>query len=147
APTLLGADGTGSTNMYQNDHPVGGAAIVGCGGASAYQWDCTGGNTTSISMNGPASSVFANTNYGFAVSLATFGTVKTAVTCTSCHDQHSQNVYAGKMGGVTGTYKTMFFLRGYYNPATGGNNAAQFCRQCHGGESNEMKGQLSVPTT
>ncbi len=33
APTLLGADGTGSTNMYQNDHPVGGAAIVSCGGA------------------------------------------------------------------------------------------------------------------
>lgn len=145
APTLLGADGTGSTNMYQNDHPVGGAAIVSCGGA--YNWDCTGGNTTAISMNGPASSVFANTNYGFAVSLATFGTVKTAVTCTSCHDQHSQNVYAGTMGGVKGTYKTMFFLRGYYNPSTGGNNAAQFCRQCHGGESNEMKGQMNVPTT
>jgi len=145
APTLLGADGTGSTNMYQNDHPVGGAAIVACGGT--YNWDCTGGNTTSISMNGPNSSVFANTNYGFAVSLATFGTVKSAVTCTSCHDQHSQNVYAGTMGGVKGTYKTMFFLRGYYNPTTGGNNAAQFCRQCHGGESNEMKGQLNVPTT
>jgi len=145
APTLLGADGTGSTNMYQNDHPVGGAAIVACGGT--YNWDCTGGNTTSISMNGPNSSVFANTNYGFAVSLATFGTVKSAVTCTSCHDQHSQNVYAGTMGGVKSTYKTMFFLRGYYNPTTGGNNAAQFCRQCHGGESNEMKGQLNVPTT
>jgi len=145
APTLLGADGTGSTNMYQNDHPVGGAAIVACGGT--YNWDCTGGNTTAISMNGPASSLFANTNYGFAVSLATFGAVKSAVTCTSCHDQHSQNVYAGKMGGVQGYYKTMFFLRGYYNPTTGGNNAAQFCRQCHGGESNEMKGQANVPTT
>lgn len=145
APTFLGADGTGSTNMYQNDHPVGGAAIVACGGT--YNWDCTGGNTTAISMNGPNSSVFANTNYGFAVSLATFGTVKTAVTCTSCHDQHSQNVYAGTMGGVKGTYKTMFFLRGYYNPTTGGNSTAQFCRQCHGGEANEMKGQLNVPTT
>ncbi len=31
APTLLGADGTGSTNMYQNDHPVGGSATVTCG--------------------------------------------------------------------------------------------------------------------
>ena len=36
-----------------------------------------------------------------------------------------------------GYYQTMFFLRGYYNPSTGGNNAAQFCRQCHGGEANE----------
>ncbi len=145
APTLLGADGTGSANMYQNDHPVGGQAIVACGGT--YNWDCTGGNTTAISMNGPNSSQFANNNYGFAVSLATFGTVKTAVACTSCHDQHSQNIYAGKMGGVQGYYKTMFFLRGYYNPATGGNSTAQFCRQCHGGEANESKGQYGVPTT
>ena len=89
--------------------------------------------------------MFANNNYGFAVSLATFGTVKTAVACTSCHDQHSQNIYAGKMGGVQGYYKTMFFLRGYYNPATGGNNTAQFCRQCHGGEANEMQGSVRRP--
>ena len=42
--------------MYQNDHPVGGAAIVSCGGT--YNWDCTGGNTTAITMSGPASSQF-----------------------------------------------------------------------------------------
>ncbi|HLY17999.1 MAG TPA: hypothetical protein VKR61_12290 [Bryobacteraceae bacterium] len=144
APTLLGADGSAAGN-YQNDHPVGAAAIVSCGGT--YNWDCSGGNTTKISMNGPASSVFANTNYGFAVSFATFGTAVTAVTCTTCHDQHSQNVYSGTMGGVKGNYQTAFFLRGYYNPTTGGNNAAQFCRQCHGGESNEMHGQMNVPTT
>jgi len=142
APTLLGADGTGATNQYQNDHPVGGAAIVSCG--TTYTWDCTGGNTTAVVMNGPNSGVFANTNYVFAVSLATFGTVKSAVTCTSCHNQHSENVYKAKNGK---TYQTMFFLNGYYNPTTGGNNAAQFCRQCHGGESNEMNGQLNVPTT
>jgi hypothetical protein len=51
------------------------------------------------------------------------------------------------MGGTKGFYQTAFFLRGYYNPSTGGNNAAQFCRQCHGGEANEMNGQFSVPTT
>jgi len=144
APTLLGNDGSKAGN-YANDHPVGAQAIVSCGGQ--YSWDCTGGNTTAISMNGPNSSVFANTNYGFAVQFGTWGSTVTAVTCTSCHDQHSQNIYAGTMGGVQGYYSTMFFVRGYYNPSTGGNSSAQFCRQCHGGESNEMHGQLSVPTT
>jgi len=144
APTLLGNDGSTAGN-YNNDHPVGSNAIVSCGGQ--YNWDCTGGGTTKITMNGPASSVFANTNYGFAVSFGTFGTTVTAVTCTSCHDQHSNFVYSGTMGGVKGNYQTAFFLRGYYNPASGGNSAAQFCRQCHGGESNEMHGQMSVPTT
>jgi len=143
APTFLGNDGSGAGN-YNNDHPVGAAAVVSCGGT--YNWDCTGGNTTAISMNGPASSVFANTNYGFGVSFGTWGSTVTAVTCTSCHNQHSQNVYSGKMGGVKGNYQTAFFLRGYYAPGTGGNSAAQFCRQCHGGESNEMAGQMSVPT-
>jgi hypothetical protein len=145
APTLLGNDGTTAGN-YLNDHPVGPSAIVSCGGQ--YNWDCTGGNTTAISMNGPNSSIFANTNYGFAVSFATApGGVVTAVTCTSCHNQHFETIYSGKMGGTTGFYQTMFFLRGYYNPSTGGNNAAQFCRQCHGGNSNEMVGQTTVPTT
>jgi cytochrome c553 len=40
----------------------------------------------------------------------------------------------------------MFFIKGEYAPTTGGNSVAQFCRNCHGGESNEMKG-LTVPTT
>ena len=42
-----------------------------------------------------------------------------------------------------GNYATMFFLRGPYNPASttaGSNQTAQFCRQCHGGEANEMNG-------
>jgi hypothetical protein len=38
-------------------------------------------------------------------------------------------------------------VRGPYTPAGGGNNAAQFCRNCHGGESNEMHGLMNVPTT
>lgn len=142
APTFLGNDGTTAGN-YNNDHPVGPQAIVGCGGK--YDWDCSVVNGK-IVMNGPASSVFANTNYGFAVSTSNVGGNPT-VTCTSCHDQHSQNIYEGLMGGSTGPYYTQFFLRGYYNPQTGGNSAAQFCRQCHGGESNEMHGQLQVPTT
>jgi len=144
APTLLGNDGSTAGN-YLNDHPVGPSAVVSCGGT--YNWDCTGGNTTALSMNGPMSSIFANYNYGFGVSFATSGSAVTAVTCTSCHNQHFETIYSGKMGGITGYYQTMFFLRGYYNPNTGGNNAAQFCRQCHGGNSNEMVGQTGVPTT
>jgi len=145
APTFLGNDGSTAGN-YANDHPVGQSAVVTCGGT--YNWDCAGGNTTAISMNGPASSVFVK-NYGFAVSFGTFGTAVTAVTCTSCHNQHSELIYTGKMFGqaTNGYWQTAFFLRGYYNPSPTGNSAAQFCRQCHGGESNEMNGQLSVPTT
>jgi len=146
APTLLGADGTGSTNMYQNDHPVGGAAIVACGGQ--YNWDCTGGNTTAISMTGTNSAQFLK-NYtgsfwvGSNGKLATFGTVVTAVACTTCHDQHSMNVFTN----TNGNFATSFFVRGNYVPQTGGNNAAQFCRNCHGGEANESHGVNGVPTT
>ena len=45
-----------------------------------------------------------------------------------------------------GTYQTMFFVKGYYNPGNpASNSAAQFCRQCHGGESNEMH-NANIPT-
>jgi len=160
APTLLGADGTTAGN-YLNDHPVGPTAYVSCGGQ--YNWDCSGGGTTgtALLMNGTASNNFT-LNYGYAVSFATTtdaGTTYTSVvTCTTCHNQHSELIYNGAMQCNTTTatktspcatnyYQTAFFLRGYYNPLTHGNNAAQFCRQCHGGESNEMNGQMSVPTS
>lgn len=146
APTLLGADAQG----YANDHPVGGYAVVNCGGT--YDWDCTGGNTTPISMNGTGSAAFL-TNYpasfwnsgatpGLNQKLATFGTTVTAVACTSCHDQHSMTVYKNN----NGAFSTMFFVRGQYTPSANGNAVAQFCRNCHGGESNEMHGLMAVPT-
>jgi len=151
APTLLGNDGSTPGN-YLNDHPVGPSATVSCGGT--YNWDCstpTNGSITANSFTGTNSSAFLK-NYGFAVSLST-STVSgvstySVVTCTSCHNQHSELIYKGTMFATpNGYWQTAFFLRGYYNPSTGGNSAAQFCRQCHGGESNEMNGQLSVPTT
>jgi len=52
-------------------------------------------------------------------------------------------------GQPAGNYATMFFIRAPYNPAsgtTGSNQTAQFCRQCHGGESNEMAGGTAVTT-
>ena len=40
----------------------------------------------------------------------------------------------------------MFFINGQYTPSTDGNSVAQFCRNCHGGESNEMHQVTGVGT-
>lgn len=149
APTLLGNDGSATAGgNYNNDHPVGPSATFGCGGQ--YNWDCSISATGQVLMTGPASSVFANTNYGFPVSLAVVNNVPT-VTCTTCHDQHSEIIWSGKIGGVQAYWNTSFFMRGPYTPTNSGtsvsNAAAQFCRTCHGGESNEMHALMNVPTT
>jgi hypothetical protein len=49
--------------------------------------------------------------------------------------------------GPKGIKPTHFFVRGWYDPgnSTTSNSAAQFCRTCHGGESNEAHG-LTVAT-
>ena len=108
APTWLGNDG-GTKNDYNNDHPVGPKATIGCGGQ--YNWDCTivGGKITY-----PAGSKMFNfvQDYGFAVSTVTFDGVNPAVACTTCHDQHAMNAYNGTIAGVKGTYQTSFFVRG-----------------------------------
>jgi hypothetical protein len=161
APTLLAKAAPSGGTAYSNDHPVGGYAVVSCGGS--YDWDCTGGGstTTPISMTGTASSQFlinykasfwnnwkTTTTGGVTTTkyrnpLATFGTgTVNAVSCTTCHDQHSMTVYTNS----NGSFSTMFFIRGYYNPTSNGNSVAQFCRNCHGGESNEAHGLTNVPT-
>ena len=145
-PTLLGNDGSGTGN-YLNDHPVGLNAEMGCGGT--YDWDCTISATGSVQMTGTHSSQFV-TNYGFFVRPATYNN-QPVVMCTTCHNQHVMNVVNVKAGATNtglpaGTYATMFFLRGPYNPADGNtatNQTAQFCRQCHGAEANEMNGSTA----
>ena len=148
APTLLAKAAPSGGTPYSNDHPVGQYANVSCGGT--YNWDCTGGGntTTKITMTGTASAAFL-TNYAGSFwnstsnPLSTFGTTTVnAVTCTTCHDQHSMTVYTNSKG----SFSTMFFIRGQYTPNTNGNSVAQFCRNCHGGESNEMHGLMNVPT-
>ena len=64
------------------------------------------------------------------------------VTCTTCHDQHDM-LYFNTAAGATVIKPTHFFVRGWYDPGNSAtsNSAAQFCRSCHGGESNEMHGQ------
>jgi len=163
-PTLLGNDGSTAGN-YANDHPVGPQAVVSCGGQ--YNWDCTVQANGAILFNGPNSSQFLNdyfdvTKYGPINALVKVaGTASTTtpgtytsnswVTCTTCHDQHDMlyfNANSTPSGTVLGIKPTHFFVRGWYNPgnAVTSNTAAQFCRSCHGGESNEMHGQ-TVPTT
>ncbi len=144
-PTLLGDDGS-TVGNYLNDHPVGLNAVMGCGGA--YNWDCTVSATGTVQMTGTHSSQFI-TNYGFFVSPGNYNNTP-VVLCTTCHNQHVMNVVnitaSSKSGLPAGSYATMFFLRGPYNPADGNiytNQTAQFCRQCHGGESNEMNGSTA----
>jgi hypothetical protein len=147
-PTLLGNDGSTSAN-YLNDHPVGLNAAVGCGGQ--YNWDCTIVNGAITWASGSNMSKFV-TNYGWFVRTSNYNGAP-VVTCTSCHHQHVMNISVvtnGKNSGLaSGNYLTMFFVRGPYNPANVGgqsNQTAQFCRQCHGGESNEMNGSTAGTT-
>jgi hypothetical protein len=152
-PTLLGNDGT-TVGNYLNDHPVGITATIGCGGQ--YNWDCTVSASGKI-QPGPNMTKFIN-NYGFFVSPGTYANAPVVV-CTTCHNQHLMNVVSvtnkpftytdgtvaqSKNTGLpTGKYSTMFFIRAPYNPADANpltNQTAQFCRQCHGSESNEMNG-------
>ena len=157
-PTLLGNDFT-SVGNYLNDHPVGLNAVMGCGGT--HNWDCSISATGKVLMNGAASSQFIQ-NYGFFVSPGAYNN-QPVVLCTTCHNQHLMNVVkvtngvtlsgSGATGTVTGnsglpsgTYQTMFFIRAPYNPGSttvGSNQTAQFCRQCHGGEANEMNGSTA----
>lgn len=150
-PTLLGNDGTGTGN-YLNDHPVGLSAAMSCTGQ--YNWDCTisvgSTGTVTVNMTGTNSAKF-KTNYGFFVSPASWNGTP-VVMCTTCHNQHLMNVVkvsSTNSGMPAGNYQTMFFLRGPYNPgdtATGSNQTAQFCRQCHGGEANESNGSTAGTT-
>src|SRR5579863_8329529 len=147
-PTLLGNDNTGTGN-YLNDHPVGLNAVMGCGGS--HNWDCTISATGSVQMTGTASAQFVK-NYGFFVRPGAYNNTP-VVLCTTCHNQHLMNVVTVTNGATSGlpsgNYATMFFIRAPYNPASttvGSNQTAQFCRQCHGGESNEMNGSTATTT-
>jgi len=142
-PTLIGSSGGGAMS-YLNEHPVGLSASISCGGSA---WDCSEANGV-ISMKGPNSSRFVN-NYGFFVKPASYNN-NAVVMCTTCHDPHVMNVVTVATGSASGlpagTYATMFFLRGPYNPNDPNpqsNQTAQFCRQCHADLSNEMNGSTA----
>jgi len=143
-PTLI-ENTNSSSGSYLSDHPVGLSARINCGGSS--NWDCAQSNGV-ISMRGAHSSRFV-TNYGIFIKPGNYNN-NPVIVCTTCHEPHMMNVVniAGNStsGLPAGTYATMFFLRGPYNPASataGSNQTAQFCRQCHGDKSNEMNGSTA----
>jgi hypothetical protein len=157
-PTLLGNDGSIAGN-YLNDHPVGPNANPWCG---TYGWDCTVNSTSGAITPGPNQTQFF-TDYFNVLSTGPLGALVSVagshtspyvpgmiftnswVTCTTCHDQHNMQYFSTDgSGSATSIKPTRFFVRGWYAPgnSTTSNSAAQFCRSCHGGESNEMHGQF-----
>ncbi len=119
--------------------------------AAQYDWDCTIVNGAITYRRARRCTQFVQ-NYGFFVSPSNYNG-NPVVTCTTCHNQHLMNVVkvtnGSKSGLPAGYYETMFFVRAPYNPASGtagSNQTAQFCRQCHGGEANEMNGGTAVTT-
>jgi len=143
-PTMIENNGSGG-GSYINEHPMGLSARVNCGGST--NWDCTQANGI-VSMKGANSSRFV-THYGYFVKPGAYSNTAVVV-CTTCHNQHAMNVVTvnsnSASGLPAGTYATMFFLRGPYNPKDSNpmsNQTAQFCRQCHGDLSNEMNGSTA----
>lgn len=141
-PTLIASTGSGT---YMSEHPMGLSATISCGNGQG--WDCSQVNGV-INMRGPNASHFVS-NYGFFVQPGIFNNTSVIV-CTTCHDPHAMSVVTvgqnSTSGLPAGTYATMFFLRGPYNPSDTNpmsNQTAQFCRQCHADKSNEMNGSTA----
>lgn len=127
-------------------HPVGAAAMIGCGGTQG--WDCLQ-NQGVVKMAGPRSSQFA-AHYGFFLKPQAEGN-SSVVVCTTCHYPHSMNVTRVSSKTASdlfppGIYSTKHFLRapsGEGSMSRTSNLSAQFCRQCHANLSNEMNGSTA----
>jgi len=159
-PTLLGNDGTTAGN-YNNDHPVGQLATISTGNgllSTAGVLSVTPGTPYAQFVANYGWPALAPGKYSNPYGITTAG--KPYVLCTTCHNQHVMTVYtssaaspiAADAGGKF--YATFFFVNGPYNPnvntvASNGLAApstAQFCRQCHFGESNEANNTNNIPT-
>jgi len=166
-PTLLGNDG-GVAGDYNNDHPVGLAANIGAVASAAL-----GNGLVGTVVNGKVAWTFTPgstyaqfvSNYGIpAISSTAMPTGATVagqayLVCTTCHNQHVQNVYGGGGHGVvsiaglptTTTFQTIFYVNGPYNPAspfdpTHVPSTNRFCLQCHFNHSSEYYGSTTVGT-
>jgi len=165
-PTLLGNDG-GVAGDYANDHPVGLGANLGAVASAAL------GNGLVVTINGTkatisvtAGTTYANfvTEYGYpAIASMALPTGATSgnqlyVVCTTCHNQHVQNVYSSAGHGyskialqATGSFATIFYVNGPYNPGapydpTHVPSTNRFCLQCHFSHSSEYFGAVTVGT-
>lgn len=140
------------------DHPIGPYAPINPGGGLVFS-----NGTFSVTPNSPYARFIEN--YGWP-SLAPRKHTEVGVTsggqpytlCTTCHDQHVNNVYVSGPGNPIGGdangkfYRTYFFLKGPYNPTPermGGfstRSSEQFCRQCHFDLANEGNNVLTART-
>ena len=173
-PTLLGNDG-GVAGDYNNDHPVGLAANIGAVASAALGNGLVGTigtsktGTTTITWSVTGGTTYAQfvSNYGIpAISSTAIPAGATAagqafIVCTTCHNQHVQNVYsegghgavsiAGNTVGGTAAFQTIFYVNGPYNPAapydpTHVPSTNRFCLQCHFNHSSEYFGATTVGT-
>jgi cytochrome c553 len=167
-PTLLGNDG-GVVGDYSNDHPVGPMANLGKVAAAALGNGLT--YTVNTTTNKLTMVVTAGTTYGNFV--AAYGTPAISsladagngiagqqyVVCTTCHNQHVQNVYGGGGYGVVSIaglstnakFATIFYVNGPYNPGapydlTHVPSTNAFCLQCHFNHSSQYFGSTTVGT-
>jgi hypothetical protein len=176
-PTLLGADGT--TNLgsstdggnYNNDHPIGESATISAV-LGSYYGNATNGLTYTISAAGSITSITPAGQYSQFIGsygapallkgAHSYGTPVNAsnvpyVVCTTCHDQHSMNVYSVVGGGNNDRRQQHRNVREVLlhqrpvqpehsqHSARDAASTTQFCRQCHFGESNEANGG-TLPT-
>jgi hypothetical protein len=165
-PTLLGNDG-GTLGDYSNDHPLGPLANLGAVAAAALG----NGLTVTVSGNVATYTVATGTNYGnfvasygipavsaMAVASGDTNPNDVFVVCTTCHDQHVQNVYsqlaygAAQMGsGKVYAAAKIFYVKGPYNPAAPYTpyyvpSTMRFCQQCHFDLSSEYYGATNIGT-
>ncbi len=165
-PTLLGNDG-GVAADYLNDHPVGPMANLGKVASAALKngMTVTFNGVSSYTITAAANSTYANfiASYGVpaAANLATDGSGIAGnlyVVCTTCHNQHVQNVYSASghgaqpiFGGAVTSAATIFYVQGPYNPGapydpTHVPSTNRFCLQCHFSHSSEYFGATNVGT-
>lgn len=166
-PTLLGNDG-GVAGDYLNDHPVGPMANLGKVAKAALGNGLVitfGGGNTSYTPSATASTTYANfvASYGMPA-IANLGNPGDGVAgnlyvvCTTCHNQHVQNVYSASghgsqpiFGGTVTSAATIFYVQGPYNPGapydpTHVPSTNRFCLQCHFSHSSEYFGATNIGT-
>lgn len=153
-PSLLGRE-----EAPLEDHPIGQNARINPGAGLVFS-----NGTFSVIPNTPYAAFIEN--YGSPSLVSGKRTKAIGVTssgepytlCTTCHDQHVQNVYVSGAsspiaGDVSGKfYATYFFLNGPYNPTQDKlagyptTSSEQFCRQCHFDLANEGNNTLHKRT-
>jgi hypothetical protein len=164
-PTLLGNDG-GVAGDYKNDHPVGPMANLGKVASAAL------GNGLTYTVNGTKLTMSVTPGTTYANFVAAYGTPAVRslasnndgvannqyVVCTTCHNQHVQNVYSAVghgavpiAGGAVTAAQTIFYVNGPYNPGapydpTHVPSTNAFCLQCHFSHSSQYFGSTTVGT-